>query len=153
MATTTTKKGTKSTSSTTKTAAAAPQAPSAETAALNEQIELLKQMLAATQAQLAEAKAVNAAAQPQVTITAPSTDVAVVYCSESLGCAKISNMELNFTRYGEEFLLPRAQFDELVGKYRSWFDRGVLAVSSKYADIAAAKQLPIDKGACCHTPS
>ncbi|MBO7696982.1 MAG: hypothetical protein J6T10_30500 [Methanobrevibacter sp.] len=69
-------------------------------------------------------------------------DVTLVYCSDSLGYAKISNMELNFTRFGEQFQIPRYQFDELVGKYRSWFDRGILAVGSDCVDIAVAKGIP-----------
>lgn len=69
-------------------------------------------------------------------------DVTLVYCSNSLGYAKISNMEFNFTRFGEEFRIPRYQFDELVGKYRSWFDRGVLAVSSDDVEVAVAKGIP-----------
>lgn len=80
-----------------------------------------------------------------VTVEVPSTDVTVVYCSESIGYAKISNMELNFNRYGEEFVLSRNQFDELVGKYRGWFDRGVLAVSYKNTDVAIAKGVMTDK--------
>ena len=81
---------------------------------------------------------------PNVTFTVPSTDVTIVYCSNSLGCAKISNLELLFNKFGEEFTLSRIQFDELVGKYRKWFDEGILAVSSKNLDIAAAKGLKTD---------
>ena len=98
-------------------------------------IELLKNAAATS----------SATAQPIVVNSAPaSTDVTIVYCSDSLGYAKISNMELNFNRYGEEFLLNRYQFDELVGKYRDWFERGILAVSSKNLDVAIAKNLPTD---------
>ena len=82
---------------------------------------------------------------PNVTFSIPSTDVTVVYCSTSLGYASISNMDLHFNRFGEEFILTRTQFDELVGKYREWFDRGILAVSYKNLDIAAAKGLKTDK--------
>lgn len=84
-----------------------------------------------------------------VSVTAPvaasSNDVTLVYCSDSLGYAKVSNMEINCTRYGEEFVMNRSQFDELVGKYRSWFDRGVFAVSYKNADVASAKGVFTDK--------
>lgn len=61
--------------------------------------------------------------QPETTTQIPSTDVTIVYCSDSMGYAKISNMELHFNKYGEEFTMSRYQFDELVGKYRDWFDR------------------------------
>ena len=84
-------------------------------------------------------------AAPAVTFTVPSNDVTIVYCSNSLGYAKISNMELRFNKFGEEFILSRNQFDELVGKYRKWFDKGLLAVSYKNLDIAAAKGLKTDK--------
>lgn len=86
-----------------------------------------------------------AQAAPVVTFTIPSNDVTIVYCSNSLGYAKISNMELRFNKFGEEFILTRNQFDELVGKYRKWFDKGLLAVSYKNLDIAAAKGLKTDK--------
>lgn len=69
-------------------------------------------------------------------------EVTLVYCSDSLGYAKISNMEFHFTRFGEEFRIPRYQFDELVGKYRSWFDRGIFAVSSEDVDVAVSKGIP-----------
>ena len=109
-------------------------------AELEAQIELLKAQLALAQQ--------NAAASAPAPVQAPSlatSDVAVVYCSDSLGYAKISNMELHFTRYGEEFVMSRVQFDELVGKYRSWFDRGVLTVSYRNADVASAKGLRTDR--------
>lgn len=65
--------------------------------------------------------------------------VTLVYCSDSLGYAKVSNMEFNFNRYGEQFKVPRYQFDELVGKYRRWFDAGILAVAPEDYEVAAAK--------------
>lgn len=79
------------------------------------------------------------------TVKQPSNEVTLVYCSDSLGYAKISNMEFNFNRYGEEFQVPRYQFDELVGKYREWFNRGILAVGANDVDVAAAKGIPTVK--------
>lgn len=99
----------------------------------------IAQLLAATQ----PAAAPVAPATPVYNI--PSTDVTLVYCSDALGYAKISNMELHFNRFGEEFVMSRSQFDELVGKYRAWFDRGILAVSYKNMDVAAAKGIRTDK--------
>lgn len=111
----------------------------------------LEAKIAALEAQLA-AKEVAcatdgsvASVEPNVTFSVPSTDVTIVYCSDSLGFAHISNMDLNFNRYGEEFILSRSQFDEFVGKYRSWFDRGVLAVSYDNLKVAIAKGLRTDK--------
>lgn len=112
---------------------------------LEAQIALLQAQLALAQAQAqAAASAPTAPAAPAINLTAPSTDVTVVYCSDSLGYAKISNMELHFTRYGETFVMSRSQFDELVGKYRRWFDIGILAVSEKDIKIAAEKRLRVD---------
>jgi len=84
-------------------------------------------------------------AQPTINVVAPTTDVTIVYCSESMGYVKLSNIELYFNHYGDEYTLSRSQFDELVGKYRRWFDRGVLAVSYRDCSVAAAKGLPTDK--------
>ena len=80
-----------------------------------------------------------------VYMTAPSTDVVLVYTSHSLGHLEGKMFAIDATIYGEEFTLSRQQFDELVGKYRSWFDAGILAVSYRNVDVAAAKGLPTDK--------
>ena len=103
----------------------------------------LEEQIARLQAQLAAQNSVPQMTQP-ITFTLPVNEVTVVYCSDSLGHAAISNMELNFNKYGEEFIMTRIQFDELVGKYRSWFDAGILTVSSKNVDVAAAKGLKTD---------
>ena len=111
-------------------------------------IAALQAQLAAAQQQIDQQATAAAAATyvaPSVTVSAPNTDVSVVYCSDSLGFAKISNMELHFNRYGEEFVMSRTQFDELVGKYRKWFDRGILAVSYRNVDVAAAKGIKTDR--------
>lgn len=92
-----------------------------------------------------EALLASQATTPQVTVSAPSTDVSLVYLSDSLGVVIGSNCTLNCTRYGEEFVLSRVQFDEIVGRYRSWFDKGILAVSYKNMDVALAKGLKTDK--------
>lgn len=49
---------------------------------------------------------------------------------------KLSNVEINMTSFGEERTLSVAQFEELVGKYRSWFKSGVIAVHGDYEDKA-----------------
>lgn len=68
--------------------------------------------------------------------------VTLVYCSDSMGYAKVSNMEFNFTQYGEKYRVPIYVFDELVGKYRSWFNEGIFAVSADDLDIAVEKGIP-----------
>lgn len=81
-------------------------------------------------------------------IPAPSTDVVLVYCSDSPGHLATAHVELDFARWGEEFTLTRPQFDEIVGKYRRWFDEGILAVSgdTEYGiKIAASKGIKTHK--------
>lgn len=118
---------------------------------LEAQLELLKAQLALTQKQLEMQMQLNQTQQQSttiapnnITIAAPDTNVSIVYLSDSMGYANISNMELHFNKYGEEFVLSRPQLDELVGKYRSWFDRGILAISSRNVDVAAAKGVRTD---------
>ena len=106
--------------------------------------EKLSKMMDAMEAMQAKYNAlVNAA--PTVSITSPNNDVTLVYMSESLGIIQATNLTLNCTRFGEEFVLSRTQFDEIVGKYRHWFDQGILAVSYRNTDVAAAKGLKTDK--------
>ena len=80
-----------------------------------------------------------------VYMTAPSTDVVVVYTSHSMGHLEGKQFVIDASVYGEEFTLSRSQFDELVGKYRPWFMDGRLAVSHKNVEVAAVKGLPTDK--------
>lgn len=85
----------------------------------------------------------NAKPASPIQVTVPgSGDVTVVYLSDSPGVInKVPNLELRCGTYGEEFTLPRAQFDQLVGLYRPWFNKGVLAVSRDNIDVAAKKGL------------
>lgn len=53
---------------------------------------------------------------------------------------KLSTIELNLSLCGEIFSLSRAQADEFIGKYRTWFADGIFAVyndevSIRYAQI------------------
>ena len=109
----------------------------------------LEQIIADLQAQINEMKNSETKEVPAVPayMTAPSTDVTVVYTSHSLGHLEGKLFSLDASIYGEEFTLSRGQFDELVGKYRHWFNDGILAVSYKNVDVAAAKGLPTDKDA------
>lgn len=98
-----------------------------------------------TQVEATVTTPIQPVAQPTFTFVAPTNEVTIVYCSDSLGFASVSNMELHFNRYGEKFVLSRSQFDELVGKYRRWFERGILAVAYENIEVAASKGLPTDK--------
>jgi hypothetical protein len=110
----------------------------------NKMAEMLA-LNAQLQAQIKELQADKNSIITSVHTVSTSDDVTIVYCSDSLGYASISGLELHFTRYGEEFVISRSQFDQLVGKYRRWFDEGILAVSYKNIDVAAAKGLKTDK--------
>ena len=103
---------------------------------LREQIELLK-----------SANALQPQAQPAAPmyVASPSTDVVVVYTSHCPGHMQGTQFSLDANVYGEEFTLSRQQFDELVGKYRHWFEMGILAVSYRNVDVAASKGLSTDK--------
>lgn len=114
--------------------------------ALQSQITALIAQNANLQAQLQEMQGVKTTEKENYNnVASTSSDVAIVYCSDSLGYAAVSGLELNFTQYGEEFIISRTQFDQLVGKYRTWFDKGILAVSCKNADVASAKGIRTDK--------
>lgn len=85
----------------------------------------------------------NQAAAPVVNMVTPSTDVQLVYCSDSMGYLKTAHVELKFHKWGEKFTLSRSQFDEVVGVYRSWFDAGILAVCG---DTEEGIKIAADKG-------
>lgn len=112
----------------------------------NEEIEQLKKDNAELKARLdtlMDLLMKNQAATPAVNIVTPSTDVTLVYCSDSMGYLKTSHVELKFNKWGEKFTLSRSQFDEVVGVYRSWFDLGILAVSG---DTEEGIKIAADKG-------
>lgn len=48
----------------------------------------------------------------------------------------LSNLEISMNQFGEERSLSIQQFEELIGKYRSWFSAGILAVHSDYEEAA-----------------
>lgn len=112
-----------------------------EIAELKRLIEEMKGGVAPVEAPAEEPKPAPA----PVYATAPSTDVVVVYMSHSLGHMEGKLFSLDASIFGEEFTLSRGQFDELVGKYRRWFEDGRLAVSYRNIDVAAAKGLPTDR--------
>ena len=99
--------------------------------ALEQEVADLKQMIADL---LAAKKEVAPAVQPSVNIVTPNTDVVLVYCSDSMGHLATAHVDLTFNHWGESFTLSRSQFDEVVGKYRHWFDDGILAVSGDTED-------------------
>lgn len=74
-------------------------------------------------------------------IKTPKSEVTLVYLSDSPGYLEVGDLHIHASVYGEEFGLSRQQFDALVGKYRSWFKAGILAVSPDDVEVAAAKRI------------
>ena len=94
--------------------------------------------IAALKEELEEAKA--KAAAPHA--ANPYGDVTLVYLSDSPGIIdKVPGISLACNYFGEEFTVSRQQFDSIVGRYRKWFDMGILAVSRDNIDVAAKKGL------------
>lgn len=109
---------------TTKKTAAAEQ--NSEIEALKAQVELLMKMITT-----------NAAVQ---TASAPATqvndEIKIVHLVERgpglSTYVKLSNYELILTKFAEERVLTRQQFEELLGKHRKWFDEGMLTIAAGY---------------------
>lgn len=71
-----------------------------------------------------------------------SGDVKIVWlCSYDGVLNKVPGISLVCHYYGETFTLSRSQFDAIVGEYRRWFDKGMLAVHHSNIDVAAEKGL------------
>lgn len=49
---------------------------------------------------------------------------------------QLSNLVVSMVHFGEERTLTLQQFEELVGKYRGWFDSGMIAVGAADEEIA-----------------
>jgi len=107
--------------------------------AKDKEIEELKSQVASLTALLAKVLENNTSSNN--TTPTSKDDVTLVYMSESLGYIEAGNVKLNCTKFRESFTLNRYDFDAVVGKYRSWFDNGVLAVSAKDYQVAEAKGL------------
>lgn len=77
----------------------------------------------------------------------PSDSVTVVHMVERAPGLKthieLSNMTIDFRSFGEERTLPRMVFEELIGKYRRWFELGILAPGPNAGDIAAMYNLTV----------
>lgn len=113
--------------------------------ALQAQMAALIEQNAILQSQLLEMKNSQNTVNFSNRKASGSDDVTIVHTVERPGALSINGLDLNFSRIGEEFIISRTQFDQLLGKYRSWFEKGILAVSYKDIDVAAAKGLNTDK--------
>lgn len=59
---------------------------------------------------------------------------------------KLSNLEIILRDLGEERTVNLQQFEEMVGKYRSWFSKGIISVAAGYEEIAERYGLNTAKG-------
>lgn len=63
---------------------------------------------------------------------------------------KLSSIEIAMENFGEERLVTIQQFEEMVSKYRSWFNSGMISVAAGYEKVAeryglkTTKSYPID---------
>lgn len=57
----------------------------------------------------------------------------------------LSNITIAMRDFGEERTLTLQQFEELVGKYRRWFDLGIIGVSADCENVAARYGLSTTK--------
>ena len=92
---------------------------SAEIAALKAQIELLTKMVMANQG--------GQAVQPIVNIPREDT-VTIIHLKDYTGTnlkthIELSNLTIDLRSFGEERVLTRQTFEELVGRYRGFFER------------------------------
>lgn len=100
---------------------------------LEAQIELLTKMLMNQQG--LNQQSVQAQAARKI-----DDEVTVVHLVQRVSGLRthiqLSNMTIDFRNFGEERVLPLMVFEELVGKYRSWFEKGILAPGPEADDIA-----------------
>lgn len=95
----------------------------------------------------------NQDAKPASESTEPDTVRIVHLVERAPGLTtymKLSNTEVIFRKFGEERSLNFQAFQELVGKYRKWFDMGIISIAAGYEDLAeryglnTAKNYPMD---------
>lgn len=112
-----------------------------KTAELEAKIASLEALLAKAESAISTLTS-QATSNPQPVYNVPTnTDVTLVYASVSPGYIFVegAGLSLHCTRYGESFVLSRSQLDAVIGKYRHWFDQGILAVADKDYKVAAEK--------------
>lgn len=112
-----------------------------KTSELEAKIASLEQLLAKAESAISTLTSQNIQ-HSQPTYTQQLTnDVTLVYASVSPGYIFVegAGLSLHCTRYGESFVLSRSQLDAIIGKYRHWFDQGILAIADKDYKVAVEK--------------
>ena len=79
----------------------------------------------------------------KVAVAPNATDsVSIVYLCDYDGVInRVPGINLVFHSYGDTVTVSRSQFDAIVGEYRHWFDKGILAVHHRNIEVAAEKGL------------
>lgn len=76
-------------------------------------------------------------------------EVVIVHNREIVGggstAIKLTGLVINFHRLGEERVLNWQQFEECVSKYRRFFDKEIILLSSDYQEIAERYSIPCVK--------
>ena len=123
----------------------------------NNEANFESEKVAALEAQVKQLTELLAAMMAGTTVSSPATAddkiriVHLVKLAPGLRTIiKLSNLELNLTDFGEERTLTIAQFEEMIGKYRSWFKSGILAVhaddeaKAQHYGVTTTKGYPMD---------
>lgn len=133
-----------STNKTTESATAAKvKAQAAEISDLKAQIEQLQKLFVMQQ----EAANKAAASAPKTESSQPEAqrkrlydEVTLVHLVERAPGLRthieISNLTIDLEKFGEERILTLQQAEEVISKYRSWFDLGIIALGADAKDVS-----------------
>lgn len=76
-------------------------------------------------------------------------EVVIVHNREVIGGAstaiRLTGLSIDFKRMGEERVLTWQQFEECVSKYRRFFDKQIILLSSEYQEVAERYSIPCVK--------
>lgn len=106
-------------------------------AALEAQLESSNKMLEMLTKLVANQQAAPVVNQPTSNLQNEVKIVHLVQRAPGLSTyIKLSNLEVILTEFGEERYLTIQQFEEMLGKYRRWFDSGMISLADGYEDVA-----------------
>jgi len=79
------------------------------------------------------------------TLTNPYEEITIVHLRELDPMLrthiKLSNLTINMNAFGEERTVTRQQLEELIGKYRNWFDLGIIAIGAGGEEYARRNKI------------
>lgn len=81
-------------------------------------------------------------------------EVVIVHNRELVGglstSIRLNGASIDFHTLGEQRVLSWQQFEECVSKYRKWFDKQIILLSSEYEDVAERYNIPCVKRGDTH---